>query len=284
MTENSINNTNQLLNQYYDYKLNINNQKYNDLIEINNVFQKNRNQVISNFDKVENILFNSTPNKLIPFFSDLITKYDFLVSEYQEKNRNYSSELNILSYFDIGETKHSFLLAKFLNPYSEHGQHNLFLKTFLKKLKIEKPEFGNWIVTAETGRIDVLIKRIEPHTVIVIENKSNCAVDQENQLYRYWYQEIYYPNRHLPISYTKEKSNNYKIIYLTPSDWKLPNDNSLQKPDYLPDEFPDKLPIEPEIWYFNKQIIEWLLETLDLIPQTNHRLREFVKQYIDYWN
>lgn len=49
----------------------------------------------------------------------------------------------------------------------------------------------NWTVTAEKGRVDILLKRTHPHSVIIIENKSNYANDQENQLYRYWHQEIY---------------------------------------------------------------------------------------------
>ena len=106
---------------------------------------------------------------------------------------------------------HSFLIANIINPNSEHGQGDLFLKSLLKKLDIEVYENDNWIVTAEIGRIDILIKRENPHTVIVIENKSNYAIDQENQIYRYWYQEIYLPNKKQlkPIS-----EENYHIIYL----------------------------------------------------------------------
>jgi len=56
---------------------------------------------------------------------------------------------------------------------------------------IKEPYKGTWKVTAEEGKIDLLLKRYSPFSIVVIENKSNWACDQQNQLYRYWYNEIY---------------------------------------------------------------------------------------------
>lgn len=112
----------------------------------------------------------------------------------RERNRLESSHLNVFQFFSPGETTHSRLLAYFLDPRAQHGQGTLFLAEFLRLLGISEPDSStahDWAVTAEIGRVDVLIRRVHPHTVVVIENKSNYAVDQPNQLYRYWHQEIW---------------------------------------------------------------------------------------------
>ena len=93
--------------------------------------------------------------------------------------------------FYIQETMHSRLLKFLLDAKETHGQGGLFLLKFLEILGIQSPETGTWQVTAEVGRIDVLIERKEPQSIIVIENKSNWAPDQSNQLYRYWHQAIF---------------------------------------------------------------------------------------------
>ena len=108
--------------------------------------------------------------------------------------------------------------------------------------------------------------------------------DQSNQLYRYWHQEIYYPNRHRPIEYTGNHPEKYQIIYLTPADWKQPTSNTSERPKQWPLILPDRIPIEPIIWRFDKEINEWLNLSLEGISNGNHRLREYIKQYIEYWN
>lgn len=54
---------------------------------------------------------------------------------------------------------------------------------FLEYIGFEKDE-GNeeWIITAEEGRVDVLLRRQNPLGAVIIENKSNWAGDQPNQL------------------------------------------------------------------------------------------------------
>jgi hypothetical protein len=221
--------------------------------------------------------------QLIVHNTDIIKQFQRLELSAKEKNKQTSCEFNVLRLFNIGETKHSFLLANLLNPYSEHGQEKLFLTAFLNKLDIDCPEKGDWSVTAEQGRIDILLKRRHPHSVVVIENKSNLANDQPNQLYRYWHQEIYYPQKHQGIDYGAGHPERYKIVYLTPVAWKTPDPNSLEKPDGWAKDLPDKLPMKPIEWQFNKHIVEWLEEVLLQIPESNHRLKEYVLQYIEYW-
>jgi hypothetical protein len=221
----------------------------------------------------------------------LIPEYLEIDKFYKEKNKEESYRHNLLSIFRPSETMHSNLIAYLLNPLESHGQDKLFLIEFLKYLKISKPESGNWRVTAETGRIDIMLKRNSPESVIIIENKSNNAGDQPNQIYRYWHQEMYLPNDEEKYRYTLDNKEHYRIIYLSPHEYKIPNEDTITKPsskwfnETYPD-LPEKLKEDDvEIWHFHKQITEWLeicLSSNDL-SKNNHRLREYIKQYIEYW-
>jgi hypothetical protein len=210
----------------------------------------------------------------------LFKKYLQISEENKGQEKLNSNRLNIFNFFHVDEKKHSVLLGMLLNQKGEHGQGNLFLIEFLKKLNIETPQIGNWIITVETGRVDIMLKRLEPHSVIIVENKSNYATDQENQLYRYWYSEIYIPTQHEGVEYSKKHPEKYKVIYLSPAQWKEPNDNSLQKPIYLGDsDLPDEIPVRPITWYFSNQIAEIIDSTLNEIHTENHRLKQYLHQY-----
>lgn len=86
----------------------------------------------------------------------------------------------------ISEPIHSRILHFFLSDNPMHGQGKLFLSAFLEYIGFEKEE---WIITTEEGRVDVLLRRLNPLGAVIIENKSNWAEDQPNQLYRYWYEQ-----------------------------------------------------------------------------------------------
>ena len=242
-------------------------------------------QVLSDFMKIEN--FN-IKNELVQL-KLVIDNIENLFQKVKEKNKLTSSDFNILKLFRINEPKHSFLLHNFLYPYGNHGQGHLFLNIFLDLLGIERKANNElWTVTAEKGRIDLLIKRRNPHSVILIENKSNYAKDQDNQLYRYWHQEIYLPIKRKHGFYdmkNEPKSKYYQLLYLTPHSSKKPSENSLTKPlnwDWDLD-LPEKLPMKITYVSFSKFIIEWLETSLKSIHKDNHRLKEYVKQYIEYW-
>jgi|GEM_PF-494796 len=229
--------------------------------------------------------------KSVEYYSDLdfvfgrmqnIIKIDF------EENRTNSTNFNALTFFNIDETLHSRLIVKLLNPKSEHGQEKLFLKEFLRLLEIDEPDKGEWRITAETGRIDILLKRDNPESVIIVENKSNGAIDQQNQLYRYWHKEIYLKTKEVDSSFYETNRNRYRIIYMPPDLFKYPDIHSLQKPQdenwSKLIELPDKMPIEYEIRPFNDFVVQWLNKCLDIIPKTNHRMTEFLKQYFEICN
>lgn len=222
-------------------------------------------------------------NNLNTVFSDFLTEKKKIL----DRNKITGQDINVFSFFQINETKHSEILAYFLDPKSSHGQRDLFLKKFLEKLNVEYSIKDTWTVTAEIGRIDVLLKRQNPPFVVIIENKSNFASDQEGQLFRYWYQEIFRPLI-LSGKVKNKEQDHARIIYLTPTDWKIPSEQSLTKPSYFNDAHckVEKLEIgkEVQIQVFGSFIVEWLQSVIKEIPVTNTRLIELINQYIELWN
>jgi len=241
------------------------------------------NDLLGDFQTATDSYVERTITSSNQLFADFIAKQKVV----HTINKKQSSDFNVFRLFQINEPRHSFILASFLDPKGEHGQGNLFLKALLIQLGIEEPGEGNWTVTAEAGRVDILLKRTSPinlHSVIIIENKSNNAPDQKNQLYRYWYHEIYKPQQHLnpkgQLPYAREQ---YQIIYLVANEWKKVSDNSLQRPnEELYNELPEVVPLSPVTWKFQEQISEVFTSCLDALKD-NQRLRESIIQYIDYW-
>jgi hypothetical protein len=205
--------------------------------------------------------------------------------------KTFSTGFNpIQEFFQPGETTHSRIIAWLLNPRGSHGQENLFLIPFLRYLNICEPEKGSWRVTAEKGRIDILLRREEPLSVIVIENKSNWANDQGHQLYRYWHKEI---KPHFPEDTGLNDSDRHRIIYLAPNQYKHPEPHSYTRPndskhssDSLPQEISYQfLTFSSFRTIFLDLLISENLETNSspLHPQ-NFRLIGFLTTYFDLWN
>lgn len=224
-------------------------------------------------------------------FEQILTSFKSVKENAVEHNRKYSCNFNPLHEFvKLNETMHSKMLAYLLNPVAGHGQKDLFLQDFLKFIGIANPELGQWIVTAEKDRVDIMLKRREPNSVVLIENKSNGAIDQPNQLYRYWHKEMY-----RNPEYSKEKVNYYKIIYLPGDESKIPCESSLRKPDnclgydvfVLEEEhkkLPEEIPLKYDYLTFETDIANVLRDCMKKLPEENHRLREFILQYLEIWN
>lgn len=225
--------------------------------ELNSFHKKN------NLEELENIFLG---------FKTIRQKEELL-------SRKKSIRFNVLNFFHIDETLHSKLLGFFLNDRASHGQGDLFLKKFIEMLEYTDYERGKWKVTIEKQKIDILIERKHPFSAVIIENKSNGAYDQENQIYRYWHKVIYNKSR----EHINEDSK-FKIIYLVSDDGKLPSENTLVRPVNFSEDLPGKVPIDVDIWNFNNQIQDWLEECLSVIPDENYRLKEYIQQYIEYWN
>ena len=181
--------------------------------------------------------------------------------------------------FNVQETMHSKLIKFLLDPFASHGQGNKFLIDFLNLLKIENPDKGVWNITAEQGKIDILLHRSAPETVIVVENKSNWACDQPNQLYRYWYYAIFSRTRETNKDFYSKNKDKYQVIYLAPNTNKEISEQSISKPEDWSSNLPNKIPIEIKTQYFNDFIQEWLEICKKHLSETNHRVREYITQY-----
>ena len=88
---------------------------------------------------------------------------------------------------DHYENWHSKILAEFLNPHGTHGLGDEFLRLFLAQQRIDFVVTPFCEVATELsmnkGRMDIVIR--DKEWVVVIENKV-YAVEQEDQLTRYW--------------------------------------------------------------------------------------------------
>lgn len=250
-------------------------------------------QDYSFLDETVALLRQSNENELktIKIFEELLPDIVTVVESVKKKQKNESCDFNLFSIFSPTETTHSYIIANLLDPNAEHGQGKLFLYEFLKLSEVDQPELGCWNVTCEKGRIDICIERTNPPSVIIIENKSNGAEDQPNQLYRYWHKKIYTPyhtdkpHDDLPDFY-KNNIHNFQIIYLVPNKTKAPDEQSLKRPSDR--EFanaPEKLPMPYKIQTFEELTTKWFSNLLDgdAITKNNHRIREYIKQYKEFW-
>ncbi len=218
-----------------------------------------------------------------------IEKVIRLWSDFQQKqtllNRKDGHLFNPLFLMSIGETKHSELLGYLLKPWEAHGYGDVFLVSFLHMLGVAEPERGKWSVTVEKGRIDLLLMRDDPKSVVIIENKSNNAVDQQNQLYRYWHRVIH-QNCHIPFAdYESEAVRaHFKIIYMPSGVHKEPERHSLRCPEYLRDSdssLPHDLPLEYELKDYNEDVAQWLESIVELVEPSNVRLRTYLQFYTE---
>lgn len=126
---------------------------------------------------------------------------------------------------------------------------------------------------------------------MIIENKSNWASDQPNQLYRYWYRHIYRHTNEISNNYYAENAAKFQLVYLPPNEYKLPDDQTLKKPpkDRLGnlsiDEYtrlPEKIPMKIKIITFYSDIYMWLNKCIDSLLETNTPLRDYIRQYQNY--
>jgi hypothetical protein len=154
----------------------------------------------------------------------LKTEWVPIRDEDRERNVRENHNFNPLRNITIKETDHSRILGELLDPRGSHGQGSLFLYAFLHKVGIERLG-GNWRITIEAGRVDILLRRDNPLSVVIIENKSNNAQDQDGQLYRYWHDEIHV--RHGNLSYRDPDTyKRFRVIYLPPGGYSRPLEHS----------------------------------------------------------
>jgi PD-(D/E)XK nuclease superfamily len=222
--------------------------------------------------------WNSNNSNRETISKKILQQYRKIKESELENEKYFSSNFNVFDFFAVGETKHSELLGFLLDSNQTHGQSNLFLLDFLTMLNIESPEAGKWQITCEYDRIDIMLKREYPLSIIIIENKSNFAEDQPNQLYRYWYNQIYHNNP--AIDYDSEKSKqNFKIIYLAPNPTKKYIDDSISKPKHFHENLPQIIPMEIIQLTFENDINIMIENSITKIDSNNYKLIEYLKQY-----
>lgn len=108
--------------------------------------------------------------------------------QFIENNFNLFTISSVNSYL---ENYHSDIIAFLLNSKKEHNHDNHFLFLFIDYLnslgfKISKLDYENAEITREKGRIDIWIKDSNSKKSLIIENKINDAIDQQNQLENYY--------------------------------------------------------------------------------------------------
>lgn len=187
----------------------------------------------------------------------------------------------------ISETAQSRLLAGWLDPRGSHGQGSLFLSLFLEELGIAVPNSGEWHIGTEENHVDLLLRRLSPPSVVVVENKSNWAADQPNQLYRYWYSAIYRFSREHSSRFYEACSDRFRLVYLVPNGCKQCSPQSLCKParkDWTGDAahydlLPERIPMRVDVRTFCDFVSSWALRCAEILPAQNHRLRETMRMY-----
>lgn len=174
---------------------------------------------------------------------------------------------------DHYETKHSKIIAEFLDPKGTHGLKSKLLELFIETLHgeievgdserkkfFEVFDYVNATVKIEDafdeGRMDILITTNNPKRAIIIENKI-YSVDKGEQLKRY--------DKHAKQIFGGKE--NYQILYLTLSG----EDASDQSADSV-----EYLPISHE-----RTIIGWLEKCVPISARFPI-LRETIIQYINH--
>lgn len=198
------------------------------------------------------------------------------------ENATIGTGFNPLACIPIKEPVHSKIMGDFLNPKGSHGQGRLFLDCFLEMLDVPNPTAGNWRVSTESCRVDIMLWREFPAAKIIIENKVKDAQDQLNQIYRYWHQQM-----HLwkPDHWRDESTQrSFRLIYLPVDESKAPAPHSLERPVDWGDEINThrSVPLRCETVPLPALLKRWR-EALDHVPESNQRLRVFFHLYQELW-
>jgi hypothetical protein len=193
-----------------------------------------------------------------------------------------NEDINVFKQLATNELQHSKIIGSILNPKEKHGHGDKFLQLFFE-IVLNDSDFiydqnDKWIITVEKSRYDVRIRNQINSKIIIIENKSNEADDGDNQLYRYWYNGIY----QLQNKFDSLKPY-AKILYLSPGDWKKPDEQTSLRPENYPKNLRDSIPEDiVKIVYYPNEIVSWLLSCMNVIDKSSD-MYYYLKQYVDCW-
>lgn len=193
------------------------------------------NYTLEELEKTWNFYDNSA-KEIIDNAVDVSFKFinEDMLQRYEEyiENNNFedNDDFNIFELMSdkfYRENFHSEILKFLLENYEE------FFDNFLELINIkDKKEYLNAEITNEEARIDILIK--SEKKAIIVENKINWAPDQIEQLARY-YEKV--KNGH-----NGEQGREVeKIVYITPSKDKEPDEQTFGKDEKIKKEIKDRL-------------------------------------------
>lgn len=153
-------------------------------------------------------------SELATYFSTLGHHIGHAARQQEQFDRVKATKFNVFGLIEPDENKLSDIIANLLDSAGNHGQGALFLRLFLKRLKLE--HFGNNFTNARvrreaptTGikkyrrRMDVLV---EAGVVVAIENKVD-SLEQKDQVSDYL--------KHLGSM--AGESRRAVLVYLTPN-------------------------------------------------------------------
>ncbi len=197
------------------------------------------------------------------------------LSNIREKERlKLPYHFNLIDELKANEDANTRILLKLLS-YNISGDY-VFLKSFISMMcshnhglilplnKIHKPK-----IKFNKEHIDGLIEELSKEYAVIIENKINWAVDQDQQLVRYFN----------TIKQHGVKECDIYVIYLTLDGTKKVSSNSL--PDWLRKNLDNgKRFIEMS---YKDDILPWLKQ--DILPEIKIKeslIESGVRQYIDY--
>jgi hypothetical protein len=151
-------------------------------------------------------------------FQRLTTEIAPLQARAVERAKEETLDFNVFRILRLAHKEvmtHTPFLANLLNPNGTHGQGDLFLRLFLTRLAARKVPVpllkteARWVVLTEQvtefGNFDIHLRSHRLRCQIVIENKIG-AVDQRDQLARYWKQ----------MQRERSQFDCQQLVYLTP--------------------------------------------------------------------
>jgi len=267
---------------------------------------------LSNNDPTTNINFIEEDFEYFPRVKKFMLNNNLLFTIETKNNLTYeeleSDEYNIFNNLHLTEDGHTSILKRILHPNGTHGYSDIFLKLFLKRIKVDFLEKEDWKVeisqkSGKRGFVDLIIHNSDKSTVVVIENKIRNAPDQDAQLYRYWKNEIFEPlmdskkyDKDILISekinLNDEINKHYKLIYLTKDNVKKVRKESTVRPyssDGIYEGLPKKLLFEITYINYKVDIKNWLIDCRDFVKnnttianKTSNSLISFFNQYIKW--
>ena len=161
---------------------------------------------------------------------------------------------------NLKETGHSLILADML-------RHPAIQKSFLERfLNIHHEEMA---VTAETDRVDVALKGDD--IFVIIENKVNCAEEQQSQVYRYVHD--------IGICKYKFNLSQIYVVYLNHSNRHLPSKFSLCDEKTGNNVFDEIGEDHYTVQSYKYDVADWLRK---ISIEGEPHISSALDQYIDY--